>query len=72
MTHRLSLGGEYAARAVRLTFQSNWFDAGLGGDRVGLAELKFVGAVPEPATFVLAALGLVALGLVGWRRRKPA
>ena len=27
-------------------------------------------AVPEPSTFVLAALGLAGVGLVAWRRRK--
>jgi len=49
-----------------------------GGDRYGLGEVRFVapaaGAiVPEPSTFVLAALGLLGLLGVGWhgrRRRK--
>ena len=32
--------------------------------------LTFTAAVPEPSTFALASLGLLGLGLVGWRRRK--
>ncbi|MCE9547902.1 MAG: PEP-CTERM sorting domain-containing protein [Planctomycetia bacterium] len=42
-----------------------WFDA------VQLdAEAAPPAGVPEPSTFVLSALGLAGLGLVGWRRRR--
>ena len=34
--------------------------------------IDFSGRIPEPSTFTLAGLGLVALGLFGWRRRKRA
>jgi len=71
--HTISLGGTFLANAVRLTFDDNWRGFGGGGDRVGLNELKFIGSVPEPSTFLLGALGLFGLGLVGRRRRgRPA
>ncbi|MCE9553125.1 MAG: PEP-CTERM sorting domain-containing protein [Planctomycetes bacterium] len=38
-------------------------------DNVRLDATAEVSGVPEPSTFVLAALGLAGLGLVAWRRR---
>jgi len=35
-------------------------------------RLAVAAAVPEPSTFILAALGLLGLGLVGWRRKRAA
>ena len=32
--------------------------------------MTFVNVIPEPSTLALAALGLLPLALVGWRRRK--
>lgn len=61
----LSFGGEILANAVRVTFDSNWAPGfGAGGDRVGLGEIKFIGAaptVPEPATASLLLIGGAAL-----------
>lgn len=71
LAHTLSFGDTITADAVRLTFDSNWVGFGAGGDRVGLAELRFIGqtpsGVPEPAT---ATLLLLAGGLVTLRRRR--
>ncbi|MCE9554022.1 MAG: PEP-CTERM sorting domain-containing protein [Planctomycetes bacterium] len=54
--------------AIRVHGQSNDNLVAIGGltfDSVAEAP-----AVPEPSTFVLAALGLAGLGLLAWRRRK--
>ena len=66
---------DFQARYVLLQVNS----AQSGSSNVGLGEMRFLeGAavaaegVPEPSTFVLAALGLVGLGLLAWRRRKNA
>ena len=64
-----------AATATLGTITINFADA-TGAPVDGLAAIRITGdiaaaeAVPEPSTFVLAALGLVGLGLVAWRRRK--
>jgi hypothetical protein len=67
-----SLGGTVTANAVRVTVSDNYFGVGnIGGDRVGLSEVKF-NAIPEPAALIVWSL-LGTLAIVGWwRRRKPA
>ena len=57
-----------AARFVGLDINT---DHGQYPDSTSIAEMQFVGElVPEPSTFALAALGLLSLGFVTWRRRK--
>lgn len=42
----------------------------IGGDRVGLGEVRFHGTpVPEPGTMTLVALGAAAMGFGAWRRK---
>ncbi len=70
VSHILSLGQTVRADAVRFTFDTNWVGFGAGGDRVGLAEVRFVGNlvnIPEPATVGL--LGVAGLALLRRRRR---
>lgn len=58
------------ADTVRLTVTDNFWNAGgnpPGGDRVGIAEIRFLGdAVPEPG---VASLGLLGLAAALRRRR---
>lgn len=63
----ISFGGVFLADTVRLTITDNYLEAGAGGDRVGLSELRFI-AIPEPGTLVLLALAAP----VALRRRRRA
>jgi len=49
-------------QTIRMTLTDNFFGtgSGSGGDRVGLAEVRFT-QVPEPATALLGGLGLLAM-----------
>lgn len=51
-----------ASLDVTLTTTSDWHDLQLHAAAL---------AVPEPSTCVLAAMGLFAIGLCAWRRRRP-
>lgn len=73
--HVIDLGGSFDADTVRVSFLTNWVGFGAGGDRVGLAELRFIGeaagaGVPEPTTGMLLMLG--AAGLAMRRKRRAA
>jgi len=60
------------ANAIRFTVTDNYFGLlGGGGDRVGLAEVKFSGQslIPEPSTMLLLGMGLVGLATRRRRRR---
>ena len=60
-----SLGGTITGHVNRPGSNTEWAGLQIRGTFVAEAE-----AVPEPSTFLLAALGLTGLGLVAWRRRK--
>jgi hypothetical protein len=63
-----SVGSSFVADRLKLTVTDNQFGViPNGGDRVGIAELRFIGAVPEPSTAAL--LGLGSLALVMGRRK---
>jgi MYXO-CTERM domain-containing protein len=55
--------------SVRAWALDNYFDASgaNGGDRIGVAELRFITAVPEPSS---SAVALLTLGLLASRRRR--
>ncbi|WP_435893042.1 PEP-CTERM sorting domain-containing protein [Oceaniferula spumae] len=61
--------GSITADRIRITVNDNYFvPQGDGGDRVGIAEVRFIGdVVPEPSSVAL--LGLGGLALI-FRRRK--
>lgn len=66
-----ALGGVtgVTARYIEMRVLTN--HSGNAAYNVGFNELRFNSdPIPEPSTFGLAALGLLSLGLVGWRRRK--
>ncbi|MCW1924326.1 discoidin domain-containing protein [Luteolibacter arcticus] len=52
-----------SANFVRLTITDNYFGTHAGGDRVGIAEIRFLGTpeVPEPSALLLGGLGLIGL-----------
>lgn len=65
--------------SYELTIRSTLDGGDLTGDRTTFfdnawfnqwTEAPEISAVPEPSTFVLAALGLLGLGFFGWRKRK--
>lgn len=58
------------ARYVKMTITDNFYtfaNRNSGGDRVGLSEIAFVNAVPEPGS--LALVGAALLGILASRRR---
>lgn len=63
----LSLGGDFLASHVRLTLLDNYADVANGGDRVGLAEVQFIAAVPTPAGL---SAGLALLAMTAMRRKR--
>lgn len=62
----ITFAGE-TANYVRMTVTDNFYGIYSGGDRVGIAEIRFMGdAVPEPSVGCLGALGALLL----FRRRR--
>lgn len=61
--HVIDLPNTFGVLSARLTTLNNSVSGG-----VGLSEVAFY-RIPEPSTFLLSALGFVALGFAGWRRR---
>jgi hypothetical protein len=61
----------FTARWFRIDGVTDWgnpdnFNGGLSEIRFNQADV----VVPEPATFLLAAVGLAGLGVVAWGRRR--
>lgn len=60
----------HGVQYVEMIMLDNFYGQGSGGDRVGFAGIRFHGMnTPEPATWVMMALGLSA-GAVVYRRRR--
>jgi hypothetical protein len=62
----------FTARYFRIDGVTDWNTSQIDGYN-GISEIRFNqsdAAVPEPSTFILAALGLAGLGVVVWGRRK--
>jgi len=63
--------GGVLGRYVKLSFDGGAVLTGNTPNKWMLDEVTINGSlVPEPSTFALIALGLLSLGLVGWRRRR--
>ena len=56
---------------IEFEWQTAWSEnPGTDYHHWGVREIEAYEVIPEPSTFVLAALGLLGLGLYGWRRRR--
>ena len=65
-----TLGSNVTARYVQMTITDNYYGSAAGGDRVGLTEIEFSTAIPEPTAMALLATGLLSLLAYAWRRRR--
>ncbi len=66
LSEKISLGGRFQANAVRLTITDNhYIFRGIGGDRVGLGEVKFIAEPPPPPHPSLFLKPLIDFGSIG-------